>query len=134
MSKKYIVNGNEIESFINYCDFRSKPFHSDDNLTAYHGYLDLVSDKKLTFYEIEKLCDLIQHCFNDYDKDVDDLYKENQRLLELCMYTLISSTKLYNHELANDTKQAFMKIIKENINDDTYMLRCRILNYWNDDK
>ena len=65
---------------------------------------------------------------------IQKLEQENQRLLELCMYALIRDTKIYNHELANDTKQAFMKIIKENINDDTYMLRCRILNYWNGDK
>lgn len=68
------------------------------------------------------------------EKSYEDILKENKRLLELCMYALISSTKIYNHELANDTKQAFIKIIKENLNDDTSTLRNKIEKHWNGDK
>lgn len=63
---------------------------------------------------------------NKYDK----LEKDNNRLLELCMYALISSTKIYNHELATDTKQAFIDIIKNNLNNDTYTLREKIQFQW----
>ena len=58
------------------------------------------------------------------------LETENERLLELCMYALISSTKIYNHELSINTKQAFKNIIKENLNEDTYSIRERIKKYW----
>lgn len=58
------------------------------------------------------------------------LEKENNRLLELCMYALISSTKIYELELANDTKQSFISIIKNNLDDDTYTLREKIKDCW----
>ena len=60
----------------------------------------------------------------------EDLEKENNRLLELCMYALISSTNIYNHELANNTKKAFIDIIKNNLEDDTHTLREKIKNKW----
>ena len=64
--------------------------------------------------------------------EIENLQKENNRLLELCMYALISSTKIYNHELANNTKKAFIDIIKNNLEDDTHTLREKIKNKWED--
>ena len=63
-------------------------------------------------------------------KENKQLEKENERLLELCMYALISSTDIYNHELAKDTRQAFIDIIKNNLEDDTFELREKIKFYW----
>ena len=62
------------------------------------------------------------------------LKEQNERLLELCMYALISSTKIYNHELANDTKKLFIDIIKNNLNYDTYILKNKLLEAWRSDK
>lgn len=59
-----------------------------------------------------------------------ELKKENKRLYELCMYSLISTTKIYNHELANDTKQAFIKIIRDNLEEDSNTIRSKIKDYW----
>ena len=61
---------------------------------------------------------------------ITNLQKENKRLYELCMYALISSTKIYNHELAIITKQAFIQIIKENLQEDTFAIRDKIKKYW----
>ena len=68
----------------------------------------------------------------EYNRDVWKIQNENERLLELCMYALISNTSIYNHELANDTKQSFMKIIKDNIDLDTYSIREKIKKCWID--
>lgn len=62
------------------------------------------------------------------------LKEQNERLLELCMYALISSTKIYNHKLANDTKKSFINIIKNNLNYDTYILKNKLLEAWRSDK
>lgn len=61
---------------------------------------------------------------------ITNLQQENKRLYELCMYALISSTKIYNHELAINTKQSFIKIIKENLQEDTFTIRDKIKKYW----
>lgn len=63
-------------------------------------------------------------------KELTQAQEENNRLLELCMYALISSTKIYNHELATNTKEKFMNIIKNNLSDDTYTLREKIKKSW----
>lgn len=55
--------------------------------------------------------------------------KENDRLLELCMFALLPK-RIYNHELADKTKEAFKNIIKKNINEDTYTIRNEIVRYW----
>ena len=54
--------------------------------------------------------------------------KENDRLLELCMFALLPK-RIYNHELADKTKEAFKNIIKKNINEDTYTIRNKIVRY-----
>lgn len=68
--------------------------------------------------------------FNDLEYTVEELKKQYNRLLELCMYVLISSTKIYNHELDTIHQLKFMSIIRENLNDDTSTLRKKIINYW----
>lgn len=55
--------------------------------------------------------------------------KKNDRLLELCMFALLPK-RIYNHELADKTKEAFKNIIKKNINEDTYTIRNEIVRYW----
>lgn len=61
--------------------------------------------------------------------DIDKLEKENDRLLELCMFALLPK-RIYNHELATKTKEAFKNIIKQNINEDTHTIRNEIVRYW----
>lgn len=60
----------------------------------------------------------------------DSIRKENNRLLELCMYALIRDTNIYNRELDDINKLKFMSIIKNNLNDDTYTLRQKLINVW----
>lgn len=55
--------------------------------------------------------------------------KENDRLLELCMFALLPK-RIYEHELADKTKEAFKNIIKQNINEDTHTIRNEIVRYW----
>ena len=61
---------------------------------------------------------------------VESIRKENNRLLELCMFALIRDTKIYNRELDDVTKLKFMNTIKNNINDDTYTLRKKLIEVW----
>ena len=63
---------------------------------------------------------------------VDSIRKENNRLLELCMYALIRDTKIYNHELDDVTKLKLINTIKNNLNDDTYTLRKKLIDVWSD--
>lgn len=48
--------------------------------------------------------------------------EEQLRLLELCMYALLPK-KIYCHELDNSTKNKFMGIIRNNLNNDTNELK-----------
>jgi hypothetical protein len=61
---------------------------------------------------------------------VEMIEKENTRLLELCMYGLIRDTKIYNREIDDVTKLKFMSTIKNNLTDDTYTLRKKLINIW----
>lgn len=61
---------------------------------------------------------------------VEMIEKENNRLLELCMYSLIRDTKIYNHELDDITKEKFIDTIKYNLSDDSYTLRKKIIDIW----
>lgn len=54
---------------------------------------------------------------------------ENERLLELCMFALLPK-RIYKHELADKTKEAFKDIIKQNINEDTHTIKNEIVRYW----
>ena len=81
MSKKYTINGNELNCFITYSDIKTRLFQNYNNHYGYHGYFDIFTDKKLTSYECEKIGDLINRCFNDYDKDIENSEKEKQRLI-----------------------------------------------------
>ena len=69
--------------------------------------------------------------FKDLEATVDDLRKQYNKLLELCMYALIRDTKIYYHELDSVTKLQFMSIIRNNLNSDTYTLRNYIIATWN---
>lgn len=62
--------------------------------------------------------------------EVEKLIDINNRLLEICIYSLIRNTKLYNHELDTLTKLEFMDIILNNLNDDTCTLRNKLLSKW----
>lgn len=64
---------------------------------------------------------------------VEELISVNNRLLELCMYALIRDTKMYNHELCHLIKLKFMNIILHNLNDDTYTLRNKLIEAWEED-
>ncbi len=61
---------------------------------------------------------------NDYV----DLDEENKRLYELVMY-LILPKRICNHELAIKTKEAFIEIIKNNLNEETVTIRTKIEEY-----
>lgn len=67
-------------------------------------------------------------------EEVERLISINNRLLEICIYALISNTKLYNHELATLTKLEFMDIILSNLNDDTHTLRNKLLSKWEESR
>lgn len=68
--------------------------------------------------------------FRDLEENTEDLRKQYNRLLELCMYSLIRDTKIYNHELDDVTKLSFMEIIRKNMDDDTHTLRDKLLKAW----
>ena len=61
---------------------------------------------------------------------VEELISVNNRLLELCMYALIRDTEIYNHELDDVHKCKFMVVILTNLNDDTFTLRKKLLEIW----
>lgn len=65
--------------------------------------------------------------YRELERITDDLRKQYNRLLELCMYSLIRDTKLYNGELDDVHKLKYMDIIRKNLNDDTFTLRKKIL-------
>ena len=46
------------------------------------------------------------------------------------MYALIRDTKIYNHELDDVCKCKFMAVILTNLNDDTFTLRKKLLETW----
>ena len=68
--------------------------------------------------------------FKELDLTIAEIRKENTRLLELCMYGLIRDTKIYNREIDDVTKLKFMSTIKNNLTDDTYTLRKKLINIW----
>lgn len=68
--------------------------------------------------------------FRDLEQNADNLRKQYNRLLELCMYSLIRDTEIYKHELDDVTKLSFMEIIRTNMDDDTYTLRKKLLQKW----
>ena len=65
--------------------------------------------------------------FRNLESTMDDLRKQYNRLLELCMYSLIRDTEIYKHELDDITKLSFMEIIRKNMDDDTYTLRNKLI-------
>lgn len=72
--------------------------------------------------------------FKELDLTIAEIRKENTRLLELCMYGLIRDTKIYNREIDDVTKLKFMSTIKNNLTDDTYTLRKKLINIWKSDE
>ena len=65
--------------------------------------------------------------FRDLDNIIDDLRKQYNRLLELCMYALIRDTKIYNRELDDINKLKLMETIRKNMNTDTHTLRNMLI-------
>lgn len=63
-------------------------------------------------------------------EEVEDLIQIKNRLLELCMYSLIRDTEIYNHEIDDVHKCKFMAVILTNLNDDTFTLRKKLLETW----
>ena len=63
-------------------------------------------------------------------EEVEELINIKNRLLELCMFALIRDTKIYNHELDDVCKCKFMAVILTNLNDDTFTLRKKLLETW----
>lgn len=98
----------------------------------------LVKDDELIPIILEMIKDSYKAglCQAEHDNTMDlieenkQLKEQNERLLELCMYALISPTKIYNHELADNTKQVFKDIIKNNLECDTFTLREKIKYQW----
>ena len=106
-----------------------------DNLCEEKDELQKENQKlKDEIYKSSAVAETNKELAESYYKDNQKLKEQNERLLELCMYALISSTKIYNHELANDTKKLFIDIIKNNLNYDTYILKNKLLEAWRSDK
>ena len=59
---------------------------------------------------------------------IDNVLEYIDKLEEKLMYAL-SPTK---HELALNTKTKFKKIIRDNINEDTYTIKQKLKKYWNE--
>ena len=57
--------------------------------------------------------------------------KEQEKLIEIYDEKLMFALSPTTHELAQDTKINFKKIIRENINDDTYTIKKVLKDYWN---
>ena len=57
--------------------------------------------------------------------------KEQEKMIELYEEKLMFALSPTTHELAQDTKQNFKKIIRENINEDTYTIKKVLKAYWN---
>lgn len=72
----------------------------------------------------------VKEAFEELECQINKITGEYNRLLELCMYALIRDTKIYNRELADVNKLKFMSIIKNNLNDDTYTLRQKLIDEW----
>lgn len=68
--------------------------------------------------------------FKDLENIADDLRIQYNQLLELCMYALIRDTKIYNHELDDVNKLKLMNTIRNNLNNDTYTLRNKLIKVW----
>ena len=68
--------------------------------------------------------------FKDLENIVDDLRIQYNQLLELCMYALIRDTKIYNHVLDDVNKLKLMNTIRNNLNNDTYTLRNKLIKVW----
>lgn len=84
--------------------------------------------------DLIKFCEVAEELIKENNRENQQLKEQNERLSELCMYALISSTKIYNHELAIDTKKSFIDIIRNNLNYDTYTLRNKLLEAWRSEK
>lgn len=72
-----------------------------------------------------KLFNTIMAILDERDK----LKKENEKLEEKLMYALSPTS----HELATTTQESFKKIIRENIQEDTYTIREKLKDYWEGD-
>lgn len=57
---------------------------------------------------------------------IDNILEYIDKLEEKLMYALAPK----NHEFALDTKRNFKKIIKKNIDEDTYTIRRELKKYW----
>ena len=57
--------------------------------------------------------------------------KEQEKIIELYEEKLMFALSPTTHELAQDTKLNFKKIIRENINEDTYTIKKVLKVYWN---
>ena len=58
---------------------------------------------------------------------IDNVLEYIDKLEEKLMYTLGPA----NHEFALETKRNFKKIIKKNIDEDTYTIKRELKKYWN---
>ena len=75
-------------------------------------------------------CPIYDASFSELERMVNELRKQDNRLLELCMFALIRDTKIYNGELDDVTKLKLMKTIKDNLNSDTYTLRLKLIDVY----
>lgn len=53
-----------------------------------------------------------------------------ERLIDLLIYALLPK-KIYDHELDMNTMTKFRNIIQENLRDDTYTIRQKLIDCWN---
>ena len=93
-----------------------------------------MSISETTIKNPKKIAEFYKQLSEQNDIEINLLKKQNERLLELCMYSLIRDTKIYNHELCDLIKLKFMNIILQNLNDDTYTLRNKLIEAWESDK
>lgn len=81
-------------------------------------------------YGTQKEKDLLSVLLADW-QEVRVKNKEQEKMIELYEEKLMFALSPTTHELAQDTKQNFKKIIRENINEDTYTIKKVLKAYWN---
>lgn len=54
---------------------------------------------------------------------------KEERLIDLLIYALLPK-RIYNHELDMSTMNKFRNIIQESLRDDTYTIRAKLVDCW----
>lgn len=67
---------------------------------------------------------------NDLRYENRELNDKNKRLTDLLIYALLPK-KIYDHELDINTMDKFRKIISSSLQDDTFTIKQKLVDCWN---